>query len=276
MPQPDQLATAALLPEDYDTLDALLEDLRPRFPDAPQWEFCEGFMAALLCCRQPVAAADYWEVLLDAEGGDLSRTFDTPALAQQFQDLWDRRWAELQVALDTEVDGLEDERAYCPQVLDVRGAVAAMPQEERAQTLAEVPLVDGQPDLPSFAQVWALGFMYAVEAWPDAWEPPSRDKETADWIDDSMAAIAQLCEADAGPPEVSAFELEDGSDGPPSMSAARMEDFGEAVWAVYALRRIATTLGPRVPPHRRADAPGRNDPCPCGSGRKYKKCHGAA
>jgi preprotein translocase subunit SecA len=25
--------------------------------------------------------------------------------------------------------------------------------------------------------------------------------------------------------------------------------------------------GPRV---------GRNDPCPCGSGKKYKKCHGAA
>lgn len=22
--------------------------------------------------------------------------------------------------------------------------------------------------------------------------------------------------------------------------------------------------------------PGRNDPCPCGSGKKYKKCHGAA
>ena len=22
-------------------------------------------------------------------------------------------------------------------------------------------------------------------------------------------------------------------------------------------------------------APGRNDPCPCGSGKKYKKCHGA-
>jgi len=23
------------------------------------------------------------------------------------------------------------------------------------------------------------------------------------------------------------------------------------------------------------DKPGRNDPCPCGSGKKYKKCHGA-
>jgi hypothetical protein len=30
------------------------------------------------------------------------------------------------------------------------------------------------------------------------------------------------------------------------------------------------TLGP---PARRADKPGRNDPCPCGSGKKYKKCH---
>jgi preprotein translocase subunit SecA len=26
---------------------------------------------------------------------------------------------------------------------------------------------------------------------------------------------------------------------------------------------------------RGADKVGRNDPCPCGSGKKYKKCHGA-
>jgi len=29
---------------------------------------------------------------------------------------------------------------------------------------------------------------------------------------------------------------------------------------------------PEAPPARK---PGRNDPCPCGSGKKYKKCHGA-
>jgi SEC-C motif-containing protein len=28
-------------------------------------------------------------------------------------------------------------------------------------------------------------------------------------------------------------------------------------------------------PARRADTPGRNDPCPCGSGKKYKRCCGA-
>ncbi|MGH9469826.1 MAG: SEC-C metal-binding domain-containing protein, partial [Terriglobia bacterium] len=26
---------------------------------------------------------------------------------------------------------------------------------------------------------------------------------------------------------------------------------------------------------RRSEKVGRNDPCPCGSGKKYKKCHGA-
>jgi preprotein translocase subunit SecA len=27
---------------------------------------------------------------------------------------------------------------------------------------------------------------------------------------------------------------------------------------------------------REAPKVGRNDPCPCGSGQKYKKCHGAS
>ena len=29
------------------------------------------------------------------------------------------------------------------------------------------------------------------------------------------------------------------------------------------------------PPRRRGAEPARNDPCPCGSGKKYKRCHGA-
>jgi preprotein translocase subunit SecA len=31
---------------------------------------------------------------------------------------------------------------------------------------------------------------------------------------------------------------------------------------------------PKQPVHRTEDKVGRNDPCPCGSGKKYKKCHG--
>lgn len=31
----------------------------------------------------------------------------------------------------------------------------------------------------------------------------------------------------------------------------------------------------RSSPARAVPVPGRNDPCPCGNGKKYKKCHGA-
>ena len=44
-------------------------------------------------------------------------------------------------------------------------------------------------------------------------------------------------------------------------------------------RRLATNRGEEKRekvPVTAADEPGRNDPCPCGSGKKYKKCHGRA
>ncbi|UCE86345.1 MAG: SEC-C domain-containing protein, partial [Deltaproteobacteria bacterium] len=45
------------------------------------------------------------------------------------------------------------------------------------------------------------------------------------------------------------------------------------------LERRPAPAGRGAPPRRlegKAGKVGRNDPCPCGSGRKYKKCHGAA
>src|SRR5262249_56288195 len=48
-----------------------------------------------------------------------------------------------------------------------------------------------------------------------------------------------------------------------------------------AARNIhAYWLAHRAPRERlrqlnKAPAPGRNDPCPCGSGKKFKRCHGA-
>jgi preprotein translocase subunit SecA len=44
-------------------------------------------------------------------------------------------------------------------------------------------------------------------------------------------------------------------------------------------RRLQTNrIGEPAPaqqPVTAANPIGRNDPCPCGSGKKYKKCHGA-
>ena len=256
--------------EAFDELDAILDDMRSRYDETPQWEFCEGFMAAVICMRRPLAPDDYLSALLalpfeaneaneaDPEAG----SFADDAQQGRFMTLWHQRWAEVATALDSEVDSLEDDRCYHPEVMDVRGAVAEMPPEEQAAFKGE--------DLPAFAQVWALGFMFAVEYYPDDWTAP-RDKDAAQWLDDALEAIVVMTEDDTDPPEVSPLS----EDGAPSTSIARLNAFGEAIWAVYDLRELWKTLGPRVETVRKEAAPGRNDLCPCGSGRKYKKCHGA-
>ena len=177
-------------------------------------------------------------------------------------DLWQRRWHEVATALDTEVQGLDEEAAYHPEVMDVRGAVAALPEEERPALGSDV--------LPAFGQVWALGFMFAVEAWPEEWAAP-RDRDAAKLLDGALQALVALTEDDTDEPTVAVFD----DDSPPSVSVQRMKDFAEAIWAVYDLRELWRHFGPRVATVRAETTPGRNDPCFCGSGKKYKKCHGA-
>ena len=276
--QPDALGDApgAVSADQFDEIDAILDDLRTRYDETPQWEFCEGFMAALICCRRRIDQAEYLDVLLAVGDGadgpvrvvdgesipDTGGSFADAAQQMRFLQIWDQRWAEVLTALDTPIESLEDATAYHPEVMDVRGAMAELPEADRAELPDEA--------LPAFGQVWALGFMFAVEAWPDEWAEPS-DKKAAKWHDVAMQAIVALTEDDLEPPELSPFS----EDGPPSMSRARLDAFADAVWSVYDLREIWRGIGPRVETLRRADVPGRNDPCFCGSGKKYKKCHGA-
>ena len=96
-------------------------------------------------------------------------------------------------------------------------------------------------------------------------------QRSSQWLDEALQSIVALTEDDTGKPEISMFS----EDGPPSISQARVDAFGDAIWAVYDLRQLWRSLGPRVETIRKAAEPGRNDLCPCGSGKKYKKCHGA-
>ena len=260
-------ATPWLESEAFDELDAILDDLRTRYDETPQWEFCEGFMAAVICSRRPIAADEYLPLLLDtpaegeapdAEGG----SFASDVQRARFLTLWQQRWNEVRTALDAEVNSLEDEHCYHPEVVDIRAAVAEMPADEQANIKGE--------ELPAFAQVWALGFMFAVESWPEEWVSP-RDKDAAKWLDGALQAVVAMTEDDAAAPEVSPLS----EDGAASTSIARLNAFGEAIWAVYDLRELWKTLGPRVETVRKEATQGRNDLCACGSGRKYKKCHGA-
>ncbi len=261
----------ALSTDDLEALDDILDEMRARLDETPQWEFCDGFLTALVCSRRDIPPGEYLPMLL-GDGEPVHWPADAPLrrlhmfadMAQQerFLELWQRRFNEVAQALDTRVEALDDPRTLEPEVMDVRGALLALPEADRPA------IEDGE--VPSFAQVWALGFMFAVENWPEDWAPP-REREHAQWLDDALDSIVALTEDDAGKPAVNMYS----EDGTPSVSEARVELFGEAIWAVYDLRQLWKSLGPRVETVRKAAEPGRNDPCHCGSGKKFKKCCGA-
>ena len=263
-------SSAGLSPDELDELDALLDDLRTRDELVPHWEFCDGVLTALACTRRPVLSQEWLPFLLVDTDELLPADGPLPLLApfrdlpqqERFLQLWERRRAQVQAQLAHEPDSLDHEDAFQPEVIDMRGAIASLPEAERAEMEGE--------EIPAFGQVWAAGFLWAVDTWEDDWELP-RDKETAEWITDSLQAIEALAEDDKGEPVLCMYA----EDGPPSTSQERREVFGEAIWAIYDLRRIWHSLGPRVEQIVRGPQPGRNDPCPCGSGKKFKKCHGA-
>src|SRR5438093_5749921 len=200
-------------------------------------------------------------VVIEAPDAECN-SFAIEAQCERLLTLWNQSWKEVETALDSAVDSLEDDNCYHPEVMDIRGAVADMPPEKPAAFKGE--------DLTAFAQVWALGFMFAVESSPEEWAAP-RDKDAAKWLDGALQAVVAMTEDDEAAPEVSPLS----EDGAPSTSIALLNAFGEAIWAVYDLRELWKTIGPRVETVRKEAMPGRNDLCYCGSGRKYKKCHGA-
>ena len=268
-PIPD--APRGLNADELDELDHLLNDLRAHAEEIPQWEFCDGFLTALVCSRRPIGPNEYLPMLL-GDGEVLEVAADQPlpllsvfASAEQqarFLDLFGRRWQAVQKSLDLPVGQRTEDNAFHPEVEDVRAVVASLPEAERAEI--------EEYDIPALGQVWALGFMFAVENWPEEWAAP-RDKEAAQWLNEGLDAIVALTEDDTGKPSVNLYD----ENGPATVSEQRLDQFGDAIAAAYDLRQLWQSMGPRVESIRKAPEPGRNDSCSCGSGKKYKKCCGA-
>ncbi len=260
----------ALSDDDLQALDTLLDTLRAHEDEVPEWEFCDGFLSAVACTRRPIAVQEWLPMLLgdgvplpaDAPLPLLELFAQHPELQPQFVDLAQKRLAEITHQLDQPTTQLDDVNAFSPEVLDTRGALLTMSEEEQAE-------MQGQA-VPSLAQVWALGFMFAVENWAEDWAQP-RDKEAAQMINQAMELIIALTEDDTATPTHNLYD----ESAPASTSQQRIDAFGEAIWGVYDLRQAWRSLGPRQETVVKGAQPGRNDPCPCGSGKKFKKCCGA-
>jgi uncharacterized protein len=121
------------------------------------------------------------------------------------------------------------------------------------------------PDELDVGRDWAFGFFRGIELREAAWETWLDEH---DWIDEIFALLDRLASGEVI-----------GED--PSAPAAPVE-YRERLEIIAGLPGMLAdlhhhridALTPREP-IRRAATPDRNAPCPCGSGRKYKKCCGA-
>lgn len=124
---------------------------------------------------------------------------------------------------------------------------------------------DEQEDELDVGRDWALGFFSAValrEAPWDAW------LDENEWMEELFSLLDQLASGEvlAEDPTAPATPIE---------YRERLEIIAGLPGMLADLHhhRIEA-LTPRTP-LRREDTPDRNEPCPCGSGKKYKKCCGA-
>jgi uncharacterized protein len=123
--------------------------------------------------------------------------------------------------------------------------------------------VDGETEW--IGEDWCAGFMEAVVLDFDDWQPLFDDKA-------GCALLAPILTLGT---EVGWEELDASAD-PEAESEAALEALGPSVEAIAAYWRLPwrtkVVASKETNLRARALRPGRNDPCPCGSGRKFKKC----
>jgi uncharacterized protein len=119
---------------------------------------------------------------------------------------------------------------------------------------------DGKPDY----ETWCRGYLDGVEASDPAWETFADDDAITELLL-PIEVLALDAAADNAP-----------IDGIDDLAAYAREARDDLVGILLDIRHYwFDRRTSRVPVTREAPKVGRNDPCPCGSGRKFKQCHGA-
>ena len=234
------------LPDDaqLERLAALLEQRAVPFKGF-NLEALDGYLSALVLSPEPIAAEEWqppiwgapprWE---EGERAGIDALLD------------DQRHLALQRAC-FEGDDLPDDLAPLLWLPDDPDALADDGDED-----------DGELDV---GRDWAFGFFRGVELRAQAWE---RWLDAHDWIDEIFQLLDQLASGEVLDP--------DPTQPATAISYRQRLDIIAALPGMLAdlQRHRIAMLTPREP-LRRAQAPDRNAPCPCGSGLKYKKCCGA-
>lgn len=244
---------APLTDDELTVFAALLEDVSERTEQGLSLEHVDGFITALNCGPRLILPSEYFPVLLGDAGLAI---FKDAAELEQFMSLFNRRWNQVAQALSAPIDNLADPAALEPLIMDWDGLLEELPPEERASLIA-----DG---LPEFASVWAAGFLQVLDVWESDWSLPIDSKDEA-FVDEMLDPFFVL--------------ITPQEDLTPDERNTRREDYvAMAIWSAYELRDFWRDRG--CAPSRTSEASnaesGRDVRCPCGSGKKYKQCCGAA
>jgi uncharacterized protein len=94
-----------------------------------------------------------------------------------------------------------------------------------------------------------------------------RELRDENWRTAALDVMVAATQDDTDPPTLSAF---DDGEGPPTVSSRCMKAFADTIWAVYNMREMWRSLGPRIETVHKATTPGRNAPCLCGSGKNTR------
>jgi uncharacterized protein len=245
------------LPDNTEAELAALDDCCHRlagFRAGVNVEWVDGFLTAVAAGPRRIELAECLQAML---GEDFARTFADPPDAAQATAAFQARHRVLLKQLDAEALLDEPDRLRLAPILL---------QPPAAGDDAEPAAVDAPDDA---GIDWAAGFLDAVDAFATDWPEPDLDTEAGQGARDALDAIVALTLE----PEALAEDLAQRRAGQTLSRDALVDD---ACWAAQDLRLYWVDHAPRHAPLRLGERPGRNDPCPCGSGRKFKKCHGSA
>lgn len=219
---------------------------------SPEW--VDGYLTGVLAGPRAVPLEEWLPAML---GDAFARVFADPLDSRQAQRALSSRWRELAQQLDAEF--LVDD----PNSVSFSPWLVAYEDADRDAFVAQgLGNAEQAADELRPGVAWSRGFLAAVEQFSADWIAPPADAADAQRFHDAMQCIRDL----QVPAARSAA----------SAAADRDAQIDAACLAAQRLRLYWVDHAPK-PSTRRVEAqPGRNDPCHCGSGLKFKKCHGAA
>ncbi len=231
------------------------------FENSLSTEDIDGYLTAVAASWR---AMPLEEVLPPLCGDAFERAFADPADETAARSALQARLDQLRVALDPEA--LLDD----PDHLRLAPLMQVWDDEARQEIVQAGICTAEQAAALVTGMSWADGFFRAVEDFAADWPEPDAREELATVYVELLETVSALM-MDPASDEFRAFAAKGWKDADPT----RDELIDEACFAVQDLRVWWVDHPPKRAPLRVVHTPGRNDPCHCGSGRKYKKCHGA-